>query len=229
MRRRGERAAKRQGGNDLRCAGGRFLPQPVYSTQEDPIGLAGGLNLYGYAGGDPINFSDPFGLCPEEQRDANGECPGLNGAEAAAVFAGLASFSRSFLRSDLRVVGQSPARGGVALEVSGSIRLDGGMSACTQAVATTRATPTVRVEARLEVRPEPTDGSSTATVSTRIAGGPVPGTSVSGSQTVAVSPSGSTQTTRVGVGVSAGPPASPTNLSTLVLGTRRCASTGGYR
>jgi len=33
-------------------------------TQEDPIGLAGGLNLYGFAGGDPINFSDPFGLCP---------------------------------------------------------------------------------------------------------------------------------------------------------------------
>jgi hypothetical protein len=28
--------------------------------------LAGGLNLYGYAGGDPINFSDPFGLCPTE-------------------------------------------------------------------------------------------------------------------------------------------------------------------
>ncbi|MGH7663429.1 MAG: RHS repeat-associated core domain-containing protein [Gemmatimonadaceae bacterium] len=33
-------------------------------TQEDPIGLAGGLNLYGYAGGDPVNFSDPFRLCP---------------------------------------------------------------------------------------------------------------------------------------------------------------------
>ena len=33
-------------------------------TQEDPIGLAGGLNLYGFAGGDPVTFSDPFGLSP---------------------------------------------------------------------------------------------------------------------------------------------------------------------
>lgn len=31
-------------------------------TQEDPIGLAGGSNLYGFAEGDPINYSDPFGL-----------------------------------------------------------------------------------------------------------------------------------------------------------------------
>jgi RHS repeat-associated protein len=32
-------------------------------TQEDPLGLAGGLNAYGFASGDPINYSDPFGLC----------------------------------------------------------------------------------------------------------------------------------------------------------------------
>jgi len=37
-------------------------------TQEDPIGLAGGMNLYGFAGGDPVNFSDPFGLCPDPSK-----------------------------------------------------------------------------------------------------------------------------------------------------------------
>ena len=27
--------------------------------------MAGGFNVYGFAGGDPINFADPFGLCPD--------------------------------------------------------------------------------------------------------------------------------------------------------------------
>jgi RHS repeat-associated protein len=34
-------------------------------TQEDPIGLGGGMNAYGFAGGDPISYHDPYGLCPE--------------------------------------------------------------------------------------------------------------------------------------------------------------------
>jgi RHS repeat-associated protein len=50
-------------------ASGRF-------TQEDPIGLAGGLNLYGFAAGDPVVYEDPFGLCPRHLRDAAGKCPG---------------------------------------------------------------------------------------------------------------------------------------------------------
>ncbi len=41
-----------------------YDPMQGRFTQEDPIGLAGGMNLYGFAGGDPVNFSDPFGLCP---------------------------------------------------------------------------------------------------------------------------------------------------------------------
>jgi hypothetical protein len=32
------------------------------STQQDPIGLAGGANVYGLGGGDPVNYADPFGL-----------------------------------------------------------------------------------------------------------------------------------------------------------------------
>lgn len=43
-------------------------------TQEDPIGLAGGLNLYGFAGGDPVNHSDPFGLCPPQDTNDGPEC-----------------------------------------------------------------------------------------------------------------------------------------------------------
>jgi len=51
-------------------ASGRF-------TQEDPIGLAGGMNAYGFANGDPVSFSDPYGLCPDNLIDPKtGKCPG---------------------------------------------------------------------------------------------------------------------------------------------------------
>jgi RHS repeat-associated protein len=50
-----------------------YDPKVGRFTQEDPIGLAGGLNLYGFANGDPVNFSDPFGLTPEDCRRV--KCP----------------------------------------------------------------------------------------------------------------------------------------------------------
>lgn len=65
-----------------------FDPATGQFTQEDPIGLAGGLNLYGFAGGDPVNFSDPFGLC----RDNAGnelppdQCRSVTSHEGHSVF-----------------------------------------------------------------------------------------------------------------------------------------------
>jgi RHS repeat-associated protein len=61
----GSLVSNKQDGSGLVYMRNRYLnPQSGQFTQEDPIGLAGGLNLYGYAGGDPVNFHDPFGLCP---------------------------------------------------------------------------------------------------------------------------------------------------------------------
>jgi RHS repeat-associated protein len=58
----------------------RYLnPKTGTFTQTDPIGLAGGMNVYGFAGGDPVNYSDPFGLCPEF----------LDGVPCKVGFAGL--------------------------------------------------------------------------------------------------------------------------------------------
>jgi hypothetical protein len=39
-----------------------YDPATGQFTQEDPLGLAGGMNAYGFGNGDPITFSDPFGL-----------------------------------------------------------------------------------------------------------------------------------------------------------------------
>jgi RHS repeat-associated protein len=39
-------------------------------TQEDPLGVAGGVNLYQYNGNNPVTFTDPFGLSPEAKDEA---------------------------------------------------------------------------------------------------------------------------------------------------------------
>jgi len=61
---------------------GRFLTQ-------DPIGLAGGVNLYSYAGSNPVAFDDPFGLCKD--KDGNElppeECRDVTFAEGHAIVA----------------------------------------------------------------------------------------------------------------------------------------------
>jgi RHS repeat-associated protein len=43
-----------------------YNPQTGQFTQMDPIGIAGGLNAYGFAEGDPVTYSDPYGLNPSD-------------------------------------------------------------------------------------------------------------------------------------------------------------------
>ena len=49
--------------------GGMYMRNRYYDpatgqfTQTDPIGIAGGLNTYGFANGDPVGNADAFGLC----------------------------------------------------------------------------------------------------------------------------------------------------------------------
>jgi hypothetical protein len=110
----------------------QFLARAGQSTQPDPIGLAGGLNLYGYAAGDPINFSDPLGLranlsenrtqaavlepCTQEQldqrwrdvTDTDGapQCQSPNSAKAVRVGARSAA-ARAACRRSIAEFGQS--------------------------------------------------------------------------------------------------------------------------
>ena len=63
-----------------------YSPESGQFTQIDPIGLGGGMNLYGYAAGDPVNSSDPFGLCPIPADDCpSGFFATVSGAIGAVV------------------------------------------------------------------------------------------------------------------------------------------------
>ena len=68
---------KRDASGQLYRRNGYYDPITGRFTQEDPAGLAGGINAYGFAGGDPVNYSDPFGLC------ANPTAMGLGNLQCA--------------------------------------------------------------------------------------------------------------------------------------------------
>ncbi|HKS04922.1 MAG TPA: RHS repeat-associated core domain-containing protein [Gemmatimonadaceae bacterium] len=59
----------------------QYDPSTGRFTQVDPIGLRGGVSLYGYASADPINRNDPFGLDDDYDYDsgfdidADATCP----------------------------------------------------------------------------------------------------------------------------------------------------------
>jgi RHS repeat-associated protein len=63
-------------------------------TQEDPIGIAGGLNLYQFNGANPTIYSDPFGLAP------TGPCVGTKAFRLACI-------AMTFVKE---IVGAGPGR-----------------------------------------------------------------------------------------------------------------------
>ena len=86
-----------------------YDPQTGRFTQEDPIGLAGGLNGFGFADSDPINRSDPFGLA------ANSSCLPW----CFVVVAGAAAGLKKML--DNLDAGEHPMEGAIAAVVIGMV------------------------------------------------------------------------------------------------------------
>jgi hypothetical protein len=58
----GGRAAPRHGTGPSRD---RYRPYARF-MQPDPLGYDDGMNMYAYVKGDPVNFTDPSGLCKED-------------------------------------------------------------------------------------------------------------------------------------------------------------------
>ena len=54
---------------------------------QDPIGFAGGLNLYGYVGNNPVAYTDPFGLCKDKNGEEVEACRDVSPDEGRAILA----------------------------------------------------------------------------------------------------------------------------------------------
>ncbi|MDO9163299.1 MAG: RHS repeat-associated core domain-containing protein [Methylococcaceae bacterium] len=64
-----------------------YDPSTGRYIQSDPIGLSGGLNTYGYVGGDPVNVVDPLGLSSESKKYYLPNSPYIPGSPANKYWA----------------------------------------------------------------------------------------------------------------------------------------------
>ena len=74
-----------------------YDPATGQFTQPDPIGIAGGLNSYGFASGDPVTYSDPYGLCWQLWRpECRDKAAGAVSSVTQPVFQATANFAAGF-------------------------------------------------------------------------------------------------------------------------------------
>jgi RHS repeat-associated protein len=66
-----------------------YSPEFGGFMSEDPLSIGGGLNMYAFAGGDPINRSDPYGLDPRTKYTMYGLGPQAKWREGARKAAGM--------------------------------------------------------------------------------------------------------------------------------------------
>ena len=120
----------------------RYLdPNSGQFTQEDPIGLAGGMNLYGFASADPVSFGDPFGLCTIGKdclevlkRLVSDFLDSPGGSVAIAMYGMQRSFETAVAEGfdDLEAESQSPFFMASATSPSGSDQAHGNSKASTR-------------------------------------------------------------------------------------------------
>jgi uncharacterized protein RhaS with RHS repeats len=107
------------------------------STQEDPIGVAGGINLYQFNNNDPATYTDPFGLatCPPK-------CGGIHalGVAVGAIVGGTVGTALGAGGGTLVAPGPGTFVGGLGGGVKGAaIGAVGGLAAANVAEAAAEA------------------------------------------------------------------------------------------